>query len=79
VENTRNDLSPSRKNERNDGDVSLECPYFEAATKAFYFAENGPVVVFGSGTLADDEGLVAYADREYISRSAVREAAEMIQ
>ena len=52
---------------------------FSAATEASYFADTGPVVVFGPGVLADEEGPVAHADREYVSRLDVRKAAEMIQ
>lgn len=52
---------------------------FGAATEASYFADDAPVVVFGPGVLADEDGPVAHADREYVSRSGVKEAAEMIQ
>lgn len=52
---------------------------FGAATEASYFADDAPVVVFGPGVLADEDGPVAHANREYVSRSAVKEAAEMIQ
>ena len=47
---------------------------FAAATEASYFAP-APVVVFGPGVLADDEGAVAHADREYIAVDEVRRAA----
>lgn len=52
---------------------------FEAATEASYFAANGPTVVFGPGVLADEEGPVAHADREYISREEIADAAEAVQ
>ena len=47
---------------------------FTAATEASYFAP-APVVVFGPGDLADDEGAVAHADREYVRVPEVRAAA----
>jgi acetylornithine deacetylase len=47
---------------------------FAAATEASYFAP-APVVVFGPGVLADDEGAVAHADREYVAVDEVRRAA----
>jgi acetylornithine deacetylase len=47
---------------------------FTAATEASYFAP-APTVVFGPGALADDEGAVAHADREYVSVEEVRQAA----
>lgn len=47
---------------------------FEAATEASYFAP-APTVVFGPGVLADAEGPVAHADREYVRVSSVRRAA----
>jgi len=47
---------------------------FAAATEASYFAP-APVVVFGPGVLADDEGAVAHADREYVAVAEVRRAA----
>lgn len=52
---------------------------FAAATEASYFAPNAPTVVFGPGVLADEEGPVAHADREYVKRSEVAAAAEAIQ
>jgi acetylornithine deacetylase/succinyl-diaminopimelate desuccinylase-like protein len=52
---------------------------FEAATEASYFANNGPTVVFGPGVLADREGPVAHADREYISRDEIASAAKAVQ
>jgi acetylornithine deacetylase len=50
---------------------------FAAATEASYFAP-APVVVFGPGELADDEGAVAHADREYVPVAAVRRAAAAV-
>jgi acetylornithine deacetylase len=47
---------------------------FTAATEASYFAP-APVVVFGPGVLADAEGAVAHADREYVDVADVRRAA----
>lgn len=52
---------------------------FGAATEASYFAGIAPTVVFGPGGLADDEGPVAHADREYVRASEVREAADVLQ
>jgi acetylornithine deacetylase/succinyl-diaminopimelate desuccinylase len=52
---------------------------FEAATEASYFADDGPTVVFGPGVLADEEGPVAHADREYINQKEIANAAEAIQ
>lgn len=52
---------------------------FEAATEASYFADNGPTVVFGPGVLADEEGPVAHADREYVTRSGVADAADAVR
>lgn len=51
---------------------------FTAATEASYFAADAPTVVFGPGVLADDEGAVAHADREYVHASEVEEAAEIL-
>jgi acetylornithine deacetylase len=50
---------------------------FTAATEASYFAP-APVVVFGPGVLADAEGGVAHADREYVEVADVRRAAEAL-
>jgi acetylornithine deacetylase len=47
---------------------------FTAATEASYFAPV-PTVVFGPGVLADDEGPVAHADREYVRIAEVERAA----
>jgi acetylornithine deacetylase len=51
---------------------------FGAATEASYFAGDAPTVVFGPGVLADDEGPVAHAQREYVRRSDVERAVEML-
>ncbi|WP_411963010.1 M20 family metallopeptidase [Haloferax sp. YSMS24] len=50
---------------------------FTAATEASYFSP-APVVVFGPGVLADDEGAVAHADREYVLTDDVRTAAKAL-
>ena len=50
---------------------------FAAATEASYFAPT-PVVVFGPGVLADDEGAVAHAEREYVAVADVRRAADAL-
>ncbi|MFB6251080.1 MAG: M20 family metallopeptidase [Halobellus sp.] len=47
---------------------------FTAATEASYFAP-APVVVFGPGVLADEQGAVAHAEREYVDVADVRQAA----
>ncbi|MFD1586981.1 M20 family metallopeptidase [Halorientalis brevis] len=51
---------------------------FGAATEASYFAQDAPTVVFGPGVLADDEGAVAHAEREYVRRSDVERAGEIV-
>ncbi|NHX36348.1 MULTISPECIES: M20/M25/M40 family metallo-hydrolase [Halolamina] len=51
---------------------------FGAATEASYFAPV-PTVVFGPGHLADDEGAVAHAEREYVEIPAVRAAATAVR
>lgn len=51
---------------------------FGAATEAAYFAPIAPTVVFGPGVLADDEGAVAHADREYIRLGDLRVAADAV-
>lgn len=43
---------------------------FEAA-EASYFAPDTPTVVFRPGVLADENGLDAHADREYINASEI--------
>ncbi|WP_339104641.1 M20 family metallopeptidase [Haloterrigena salinisoli] len=52
---------------------------FTAATEASYFAADAPTVVFGPGVLADDEGAVAHAPREYVRVDAVRDAARALE
>jgi acetylornithine deacetylase/succinyl-diaminopimelate desuccinylase len=52
---------------------------FEAATDASYFADDGPTVVFGPGVLADEDGPVAHADREFIHRSEIAAATEAVR
>jgi acetylornithine deacetylase len=51
---------------------------FGAATEASSFAGDAPMVVFGPGVLADDDGPVAHAEREYVRRSDVVRAAEVL-
>ncbi len=51
---------------------------FGAATEASYFAADAPTVVFGPGVLADDEGPVAHADREYVDSRDVHDAADAV-
>jgi len=51
---------------------------FEAATEASYLAVNAPTVVFGPGVLVDEEGPVAHADREYVSRASIATAADVL-
>ncbi|WP_276300469.1 M20 family metallopeptidase [Halorussus lipolyticus] len=52
---------------------------FGAATEASYFAEEAPTVVFGPGALADDEGAVAHAPREYVRIAEVESAADALE
>ena len=51
---------------------------FAAATEASYFAP-APTVVFGPGSLVDDEGPVAHADREYVPIGEVEAAARAVE
>jgi acetylornithine deacetylase len=51
---------------------------FSAATEASYFAREAPTVVFGPGVLADAEGAVAHAEREYVELREVHAAAEAV-
>ncbi|MFW5939112.1 MAG: M20/M25/M40 family metallo-hydrolase [Halolamina sp.] len=51
---------------------------FGAATEASYFAPV-PTVVFGPGHLADDDGAVAHAEREYVDVASVRAAATAVR
>jgi acetylornithine deacetylase len=60
-----------------DGGAGAVRP-FGAATEASYFAP-APTVVFGPGVLADDEGPVAHADREYVRPASVRLAARALR
>jgi acetylornithine deacetylase len=52
---------------------------FGAATEASFFAADAPTVVFGPGVLADDEGAVAHAEREYVRLSRVEAAADAVE
>ena len=52
---------------------------FGAATEASYFAADAPTVVFGPGVLADEEGAVAHAEREYVRREDVIAAGEAVR
>lgn len=51
---------------------------FGAATEASYFAALAPTVVFGPGVLADDDGAVAHAPREYVHAADVDRAAAVV-
>ena len=51
---------------------------FGAATEASYFAPT-PTVVFGPGDLADGEGPVAHAEREYVRTREVEAAAVAVE
>jgi acetylornithine deacetylase/succinyl-diaminopimelate desuccinylase len=51
---------------------------FGAATEASYFAADAPTVVFGPGVLADEDGPVAHADREYLDRRDLHRAADAV-
>lgn len=51
---------------------------FGAATEASYFARVAPTVVFGPGMLADEEGAVAHAPREYVRVADVTAAADAV-
>lgn len=52
---------------------------FGAATEASYFAADAPTVVFGPGVLADDEGAVAHAEREYVRQAQVTAAGDAVR
>ncbi|MCU4925375.1 M20/M25/M40 family metallo-hydrolase [Halobacteria archaeon AArc-dxtr1] len=52
---------------------------FGAATEAGFFAANAPTVVFGPGVLADEEGAVAHAEREYVRVAEIHRAADAIE
>ena len=51
---------------------------FTAATEASYFAHEAPTVVFGPGVLADADGPVAHAEREYVPLPEVERATELL-
>ena len=51
---------------------------FGAVAESSYFAKDAPTVVFGPGDLADDVGAVAHADREYVRRSDVERAGDIV-
>ncbi|WP_256687610.1 M20 family metallopeptidase [Halococcus qingdaonensis] len=51
---------------------------FTAATEASYFAREAPTVVFGPGDLADGDGPVAHAEREYVRLPEVERAAALL-
>jgi acetylornithine deacetylase len=51
---------------------------FGAATEASLFATHAPTVVFGPGVLADDDGPVAHAEREYVRVEDVERAGEYL-
>jgi acetylornithine deacetylase len=59
-------------------EVGGEVRPFTAATEASYFAREAPTVVFGPGVLADGDGPVAHAEREYVRLSAVERAAKVL-
>jgi acetylornithine deacetylase/succinyl-diaminopimelate desuccinylase-like protein len=52
---------------------------FGAATEASYFAADAPVVIFGPGVLADEQGPVAHAEREFVRHSDVEAAARAVR
>ena len=52
---------------------------FGAATEASYFAEVAPTVVFGPGSLADDDDAVAHSPREYVRVAEVERAADAVE
>lgn len=52
---------------------------FGAATEASYLAEHAPVVVFGPGTISEEDGTpVAHSENEYVRLDEVRDAAESL-
>ena len=63
-------VADASRNTGGNGDVRP----FTAATEASYFSP-APVVVFGPGVLADEDGAVAHAEREYVQTADVRNAA----
>jgi acetylornithine deacetylase/succinyl-diaminopimelate desuccinylase len=54
-------------------------PPLGAGTEATFFAEGASTVGFGTGDLADDEGAVAHAGREYVRLDEVRRAAAALR
>jgi acetylornithine deacetylase/succinyl-diaminopimelate desuccinylase-like protein len=52
---------------------------FGAATEASQFAADAPTVLFGPGDLADEEGPIAHAEREYVALSEVERAAAILR
>jgi acetylornithine deacetylase/succinyl-diaminopimelate desuccinylase len=52
---------------------------FGAATEASYFADDASVVIFGPGVLADEQGPVAHAEREFVRHSDVEAAARAVR
>jgi acetylornithine deacetylase/succinyl-diaminopimelate desuccinylase-like protein len=60
------------------GAVDADTRPFSAATEASYFAADAPTVVFGPGVLADEEGAVAHAEREYVPLPEVHTAAAAV-
>jgi len=50
-----------------------------AATEASYFADDGPTFIFGPGVIAEEEGPLAHADREYLSLSEVAAAVNAVR
>ena len=59
-------------------DAGCDTRSFTAATEASYFAPEAPTVVFGPGDLADADGPVAHAEREYVRLPEVERAAELL-
>ncbi len=51
---------------------------FGAATEAGFFASDAPTVVFGPGVLADENGAVAHAEREYVRLGDLERAADIL-
>jgi acetylornithine deacetylase len=51
---------------------------FGAATEASYVAASAPTVVFGPGVLAEENGAVAHAPREYVHAPDVERAAAVV-
>jgi acetylornithine deacetylase len=51
---------------------------FAAATEASYFARDAPTVILGPGVLADANGPVAHAEREYVRLPDIERAADIL-